>query len=160
MLFVRYSTTEDYVEQLLFCCPLAKHTIRKEMLKKVDSFTKEHQLSRSHCVSDCADGAWAITRIKKASYYQKGKQKYLGTYCLLRREKNQTAKKFKIWQFLNKFHQLSITLKPVHYAFVNLVLCVARWGKNTMEICSIWTSVGWWGKVLERVAHTMAPVRY
>jgi len=41
---VRYRATEDYVEQSLFCCPLAKHTTRKEMFKKVDSFTKEHQL--------------------------------------------------------------------------------------------------------------------
>jgi len=66
MLFVRYRATEDYGEQLLFCCPLAKHTTRKEMFKKVDSFTKEHQLSRTDCVSVCADGAWAIIRIKKA----------------------------------------------------------------------------------------------
>jgi len=29
MVFVRYRATEDYVQQSLFCCPLAKHTTRK-----------------------------------------------------------------------------------------------------------------------------------
>jgi len=66
MVIVRYCATEDYVEQFLFCCTLAKHTIRKEMFKKVDSFTKEQQLSRTHSVSVCADGAYsAMIRIKK-----------------------------------------------------------------------------------------------
>ena len=65
MVFVQYRVTEDYVEQFLICCPLAKHTTRKEMLKKVDSFTKEHQLSRTHCVSLCSDSASGMTRIKK-----------------------------------------------------------------------------------------------
>jgi len=37
MVFVRYRATEDYVQQILFCSPLAKHTARKEMFKKVDS---------------------------------------------------------------------------------------------------------------------------
>jgi len=32
MLFVRYRATEDFVEQFLFCCPLAKHTTRKEYI--------------------------------------------------------------------------------------------------------------------------------
>ena len=88
--FVRYRATEDYVEQVLFCCPLAKHTAKKEMFKKVDSFTKEHQLSRTNCVSACADGASGMIRIKKFFLiYEKGKQKYLGNYyCCLRREKN------------------------------------------------------------------------
>jgi len=40
MVSLRYSATEDYVEQLLFCCPLAKRITRKEMFKKVESFTK------------------------------------------------------------------------------------------------------------------------
>jgi len=40
MVFVRYRATEDYVEQFFFCCALAKHTTRKDMFKKVDSFTK------------------------------------------------------------------------------------------------------------------------
>jgi len=100
------------------CCPLAKHTARKEMVKKVDSFTEEHQLSQTHCV--CADGASGMIRIKNALWiYEKGNQKYLGTYCLLRWEKNRSeeiwkniwvlivffaekkieAKKFEIWQF-------------------------------------------------------------
>jgi len=69
-------------------------------------------------------------------------------------EKNQTAKKSKIWQFLNSFHVRLITSNAVPYAFVNLVLCVARWGQNIVGVCFIWTSVGSWGKMLERVAHT------
>jgi len=74
------------VEQFLFCCPLAKHTTK--MFKKVASFTSEHQLSRPHCASIYADVASGMIRIKNAlCIHEKGKQKYLGTYCLLRREK-------------------------------------------------------------------------
>jgi len=40
IMFVRYRAPEDYVEQFFSCCPLAKHTTRKDMVKKVDSFTK------------------------------------------------------------------------------------------------------------------------
>jgi len=38
MVFVRYRATEDYVKQFLFCRPCAKHTIGKEIFKKVKSF--------------------------------------------------------------------------------------------------------------------------
>ena len=66
MVFVRYRATEDYVQQFFFCSPLAKHTARKEMLQKVDSFTKEYQFSRIHSVSVCAHGAYsAMISIKK-----------------------------------------------------------------------------------------------
>jgi len=67
MVFIRYSATEDYVEQFLFCRQLAKHTTGKETFKKVDSFIKEHQPSRTLCVSACADYASPMTRIKKLS---------------------------------------------------------------------------------------------
>jgi len=68
MVFVRYRATEDYVEQSLLCCPLAERITRKEMFKKVESFTKLHQLSRTHCVSVRADGAYsAMIRIKTTS---------------------------------------------------------------------------------------------
>ena len=35
-----------------------------------------------------------------------------------------------------------------------------RWGKNTLDFHFIWTSVGSWGKILERVSHAMPSVRY
>jgi len=58
----------------LLCCPLAKHTTRKEMFKNVDYFTKN---SRTNCVSVCADGASAMIRTEKVLWiYLKGKQKY------------------------------------------------------------------------------------
>jgi len=58
------------------------------MFKKVDSFTKEHQLSRTHCVSVCADGALAMITIKMSLlFYEKGRLKHLGSCCLLRRDK-------------------------------------------------------------------------
>jgi len=76
MVFVRYRATKAYVEQFLFCCPLAKHATKKEMFKKVDSFTKEHQLSRTHRVSVCADGAYsAMIRIKKNYEFVKKENK-------------------------------------------------------------------------------------
>jgi len=61
------------------------------MFKKLDSFTRHHQLSRTHSVSVCADGAYsAMIKIKTTlSIYEKGKQKYVSSYCLLHREKNQ-----------------------------------------------------------------------
>ena len=40
MVFVQYHATKDYVEQSLLCCQLAKRITRKEMFKKVESFTK------------------------------------------------------------------------------------------------------------------------
>jgi len=87
MVFVQYRATEDYVEQILFCCPLAKHTTRKEMFKKVDSFAKKRQFSRTDNVRVCADCAYSVMiRIKKTWIYEKRNQKHLGSYCLLRRD--------------------------------------------------------------------------
>jgi len=44
------------------------------MFKKVDSFTKQHQLSRTHCVSVCAGGASGMIRMKMTLlFYEKGK---------------------------------------------------------------------------------------
>jgi len=41
---------------------------------------------------------------------------------------------------------MSITSNAVPYVFVNLVLCVARWGQNTGGVCFIWTSFGAYGE--------------
>ena len=40
MVFVRYRTADDYVEQILFCRPLTKYTTGEEIYKKVDFFLK------------------------------------------------------------------------------------------------------------------------
>ena len=40
IMFVRHRAPEDYVEHFFSCCPLAKHATRKDMVEKVDSFTK------------------------------------------------------------------------------------------------------------------------
>jgi len=81
---------------------------------------------------------------------EKGKQKYLGSYCLLRRVKIRQRRTFRRPdKFLNRFHLLSITSKTVHYAFVNVVLCVARWRQNTVGVCFICTSVDSWRKMLQ-----------
>jgi len=58
-----------------FCCPFAKRT-RKEMFEKVDSFTEEHQLSRTHCVSVCDNGVSGMTRMKGLCIHEKLKQKF------------------------------------------------------------------------------------
>ena len=44
MMFVRYLDTNDYMEQFLFCRPLAKNTTGEQIFKKVNSFFKKHQL--------------------------------------------------------------------------------------------------------------------
>ena len=60
IVFVRYFDTNDFVEQFLFCRPLAKNTTGEVIFKKVDFFFEEHQLEWSNCVSVCADGAPAM----------------------------------------------------------------------------------------------------
>jgi len=58
------------------------------------------------------------------------------------------------------FHLLLITSKVEAYAPFNLVLWLAWWRQKTVDVCFIRTSVGSWEKMLEVVAHAMAPVRY
>ena len=64
MVFVRYFDTNDFVEQFLFCRPLAKNTT-EEIFKKVDFSFEEHQLEWSNCVFVCADCAPAMIRSNK-----------------------------------------------------------------------------------------------
>jgi len=45
MVFVRYCATEDYVEQFLFCCPLAEHTTRKGGRTQWTFVSFEHPLA-------------------------------------------------------------------------------------------------------------------
>ena len=45
MVFVRYFDTNDFVEQFLFCRPLAKNTTGEEIFKKVGSSLKNISLS-------------------------------------------------------------------------------------------------------------------
>jgi len=66
------------------------------MFEKVDSFTEEHQLSRTHCVSVCDNGVSGMTRMKSLCIHEKLKQKCLGTVAFFAEKKNQTTKKFKI----------------------------------------------------------------
>ena len=65
MVFVRYLDTNDYMEQFLFCRPLAKNTAGEQICKKVDLFFEEHQLEWSDCVPVCADGAPSMMECKK-----------------------------------------------------------------------------------------------
>ena len=88
MVFVRYRTADDYVEQFLFCRPLTRYTTGEEIYKKVDSFFEEHQLSWTDCVSACADGAPAMMKIKKGfmSFAKKQNNDILFVHCYLHRE--------------------------------------------------------------------------
>ena len=67
MVFGRYLDTNDYMEQFLFCRPLAKNNTGEQIFKKVDLFFKKHQLQWSDCVSVCEDGAPSIWDVKRAS---------------------------------------------------------------------------------------------
>ena len=67
MVFVRYLDTNDYMEQFLFCCPLAKNNTGEQIFKKVDLFFKKHQLKWSDCVCICEDGAPSMMDVKRAS---------------------------------------------------------------------------------------------
>ena len=88
MVFVRYCTADDYVEQFLFCRPLTKYTTGEEIYKKVDSFFEEHQLLWTNCVSACTDGAPAMMGIKKGfmSFAKKQNNDILIVHCYLHRE--------------------------------------------------------------------------
>ena len=55
MVFVQYLDKNNYMEQFLFCPPLAKNTTGEQIFKKVDLFFKKHQLEWSDCVSVCED---------------------------------------------------------------------------------------------------------
>ena len=59
MAFLRYRTSENYVEQFLICHQLIKNTTAEETFENVNSF-KEHQLSWRDCISVCADGAPSV----------------------------------------------------------------------------------------------------
>ena len=85
MVFVRYFDTNDFVEQFLFCRPLAKNTTGEEIFKKVDFFFEEHQLEWSNCVSVCADGAPAMMGSNKG-FMSFVKRKNNNIHCLLHRE--------------------------------------------------------------------------
>jgi len=117
---------------------LAQHTTWKEMFEKVDILRWETSAFADTLRVCCADGASAMIRTKKALWiYEKVEQKYLGSYCFLRREKNQTEKKFKIWQF--KYISSTVShIKSRPLRIRNLVLCLTRWGQNTVGVCSIW----------------------
>ena len=156
MVFVRYRTTEDHVEQFLFCCLLAKHTTRNvyksRSLHWVTSAFANLCCIHQSCVSVCADGASTVIRMKKTIISWKRKKKYLGGYCLLRWEKIRQRRNFKKnWRFLN---DVGKTLD-------------AGGKENTAEMREehtgrlfIWTSVGSWRKILERVFLAMPSVRY
>jgi len=60
--------------------------------EKVDSFIKD-QLSRTYCVSACADGASVMMRTITVLWsYEKGKEKYFGNYSLIHREKSDNVR--------------------------------------------------------------------
>ena len=88
MVFVRYFDTNDFVEQFLFCRPLAKNTTGEEIFKKVDFFYEEHQLEWSNCVSVCADGAPAMMGSNKGfmSFVKRKNNNISVVHCLLHRE--------------------------------------------------------------------------
>jgi len=163
MVFVRCRATENYVEQFLFCCPLAEHTTRKERFRKVDFFNKKHQLSRTHCVSVCADGASVMIITKRALWnYEKRRQRSLGSYGLLRREEIGQRKNLRRFISFQKFSSAVNHTKAILYALVCLVLCVARWGRTQRTFVSFVHPFAHedWGKMLERFVHAGTPVRY
>ena len=82
---LRYLDTYDYMEQFLFCRPLAKNTTGEQIFKKVDLFFKKHQLKWSDCVCVCEDGAPSMMGRKKSfiSFVKKENKNILVVHCLL-----------------------------------------------------------------------------
>ena len=97
---------------------LAQHTTWKEMFEKVDILRWETSAFADTLRVCCADGASAMIRTKKALWiYEKVEQKYLGSYCFLRREKIRQRRNLRSGS-LNIFHLLLVTSKVVPYAFL------------------------------------------
>ena len=92
MMFVRYFDSNDFVEQFLFCCLLAKSTTGKDVFKTVNFF-EEHQLEWSNCVSVCADGAPAMMGSKKGFMsFMKEKNDNISVVHCLRHAENLATK--------------------------------------------------------------------
>ena len=90
MVFVRCCDTNDFVEQFLFCRPLAKNFIGEKIFQKEGSFFREQQLE---CVF-CADVAPSMIRSRKGFVSFVKKKNMLVVHFLLHRE-NLAAKEIK-----------------------------------------------------------------
>ena len=88
MALVRYLDTNDCVEQISFCRPLAKNTTGEEIFKKVDSLLKKHELEWLDCVPICPDGAPFIMGSKRGfmSFVKRQNNDILVVHCLLHRK--------------------------------------------------------------------------
>ena len=88
MVFMRYLDRNDYMEQFLFCRPLAKNTRGEQIFKKVDSFFKKHLLKWSDCVYVCMDGTPSMMGCKKGfmNFVKKENKNISVVHCLLHRK--------------------------------------------------------------------------
>ena len=142
MMFVRYLDTNDYMEQFLFCRPLAK----EQIFKKVNSFFKKQQLQWSDCVSVCEDGASSMMGCKKGfmSFVKKENKNISVVHCLIQRE-NLTAKEIQGDLAIVFTEVVSVVnfikSRPLHTRLFR-VLC-DEMGLNTIGFCSIPTFVGY-----------------
>ena len=142
------------MKQFLFCRPRAKNITGEQILKKVDSFFKQHQLEWSDCVSVCADGAPYMMGCKKGfmSFVKKENKNFLVVHCLLHRE-SLTAKEiqgdfvivFKVRSVVN-----FIKSRPLHTRLFR-VLCDEMGSEHNGLLFH--SNIRWFsqGKVLERV---------
>ena len=131
MVFVQYLDINDYMEQFLFCCPLAKNTTSEQIFKRVDLFFKEHQLEWSDSVSVCTDGTPSMMRCKKGfmSFVKKENKNISVIYCLLHRE-NLAVKEIK--------EDLAIVFKEV----VSVVNFIKSRHLNTRLFCVLCNEMG------------------
>ena len=144
MVFMRYLDTNDYMEQLLFCRPLAKNTTREQIFKKVNSFFTKHQLKWSDCVPVCEDGAPSMMGCKKGfmSFVKKENKNISVVHCLLHR-KNLATQEIQedLAIVFKKVVSVVNFIKSRPLQLVYFVCCVMKWGLNTMGFCSISTFV-------------------
>ena len=157
MVFVRYLDTNDYMEQFLFCRPLAKNTTGEQIFKKVDSFFRQHQLEWSDYVSVCADGAPSMRICKKGfmTLMKKENKNISVVHCLLHRE-SLAAKKIQ--------GDLAVVFKEV-VSVVNFIKSRSLRTRLFRVLCDemgaehngflFHSNIRWFsqGKVLERVAN-------
>ena len=156
MVFVRYFDTNDFVEQFLFCRPLAKNTTGEEIFKKVDFFFEEHQLEWSNCVSVCADGAPAMMGSNKGfmSFVKRKNNNISVVRCLLHRE-NLATKKIQE-NLAIVFKEVVSVVNYIKSRRLNTRLFRALCDEMGAELSGLLfrSTVRWLsrGKVLERVA--------
>jgi len=88
MVFVRWATTNNIKENILFCMPLETTTKGTDIFQKVDHFFEQHGLKWENLCSVCTDGAQAMLGIRSgfSSMAKKMSPEATSIHCMIHRQ--------------------------------------------------------------------------